>query len=432
MALNKKPYKGCRDFFPWDMRERNYLFDKMRSSAESFAYEPYDGPLLEEVELYKAKSGEELINDQIYSFTDRGNRNVAIRPEMTPTLARMVANIHKQESKPLRWYAIPNLMRYEKPQRGRVREHWQFNVDIFGGAPILAEIEILSLALHYMKSLGATKEMFKILINDRSIVDALFSNVLKLDEPTAYKLYKIIDNAKKITPEKLSLAINEHLSDSNSQKVLHTYLEIRSFEQLESFLEQHKLVDSCQEFYTFSKMIKELELKDYVDYDPTIVRGLDYYTGIVFEIFDNHPDNRRAIAGGGAYANLLSIFNESPLAGVGFGLGDVTMRDFLVSHNLLPDLKKASFDFMLFYTNADEEMSALKLASELRSKGLTCELNLGVIKFNKIFKLAENKNYSKIGVIENKKLQIKDIKSRDSIEIDLEETQSILDHLGKE
>ena len=144
MALNKKPYRGCRDFFPENMRVREFLFNQMKKSAEQFGYQPYDGPLLEEVELYKAKSGEELINDQIYSFTDRGERFVAIRPEMTPTLARMIANIHRQESKPIRWYSIPNLMRYEKPQRGRVREHWQYNVDIFGAPEAKGELEILS------------------------------------------------------------------------------------------------------------------------------------------------------------------------------------------------------------------------------------------------------------------------------------------------
>ncbi len=145
MALSKKPYRGCRDFFPKDMRVRDFIFDKMKVAAESFAFEPYDGPLLEEVDLYLAKSGEELINDQIYSFTDRGDRKVAIRPEMTPTVARMAAQVHREVAKPIRWYSIPNLLRYEKPQRGRLREHWQFNADVFGAPEHMAEIEILSL-----------------------------------------------------------------------------------------------------------------------------------------------------------------------------------------------------------------------------------------------------------------------------------------------
>lgn len=433
MALNKKPYKGCRDFFPAQMRERDYIFGKMRSAAESFAYEAYDGPMLEEVDLYKAKSGEELINDQIYSFTDRGDRSVAIRPEMTPTLARMVANIHKQEAKPLRWYAIPNLMRYEKPQRGRVREHWQFNVDIFGGAENLAEIEILSLAVFYLKSFGATKEMFQILVNDRVIVDSVFQDLLQLDEKTSYALYKVIDNAKKISPEKLESLINEHLKDAKQRDIFSKYLELNSFQTLSNFLEQHKLADKCQYFINFINLIKDQELSEFLTFDPTIVRGLDYYTGLVFEVFDTHPENKRAIAGGGSYANLLSIFNEAPLAGVGFGLGDVTMRDFLSVHNLLPDLSKPNFDFILFYTDDSDSLLALKLASELRERGLKVELNLGKIKFNKIFKIAENKNYQKLGIIEIKdekiQIQIKNTDTKESHFFELNQVDRINNYI---
>src|SRR5690606_12986661 len=192
MALSKKAYKGCRDFFPTQMRVRDYVFDKMRNAALSFGFEAYDGPLLEEVELYKAKSGEELINEQIYAFIDRGEREVAIRPEMTPTLARMVANIHREFPKPLRWYAIPNLMRYEKPQRGRLREHWQFNCDIFGVPEGLGEVEILSTLCFFLESLGANESMFSIQINDRAVVDSLLFNVFKVDKDSAYNLYKII------------------------------------------------------------------------------------------------------------------------------------------------------------------------------------------------------------------------------------------------
>src|SRR5690606_16620595 len=167
MALNKLPYRGTRDFFPAQMRLRNYIFQKMAEVSERFAYEPYDGPLVEEVELYLAKSGEELINEQIYSFVDRGERKVAIRPEMTPTVARMVAQIHREQSKPLRWYAIPNLMRYEKPQKGRLREHWQFNCDVFGAPEGLGEIEILQVATGLLRGFGATEEHFEVLLNDR-------------------------------------------------------------------------------------------------------------------------------------------------------------------------------------------------------------------------------------------------------------------------
>lgn len=415
MALNKKPYRGCRDFFPESMRIREYLFSNMKYSAELFGYEPYDGPLLEEVELYKAKSGEELINDQIYSFTDRGERFVAIRPEMTPTLARMVANIHKQESKPIRWYSIPNLMRYEKPQRGRVREHWQFNVDIFGAPQSQGEIEILSLIKKFLCSFGADQSMFSIRVNDRVIVDHLMNNLLKLDEESSYKLYKIIDRASKVTSEKLDEMIDSVISSQDSKKLLKTYLSLQSFDELESFINSHEI--PAKPFLDIIKKAQELELSEYLQYDPAIVRGLDYYTGLVFEIFDKHPDNNRAIAGGGAYANLLKIFNEDPLPGIGFGLGDVTLKDFLESHGLLGDFSKKQTDLFVVTTEESLELDAIKLSNNLREMGLKIETHLEKIKFNKIFKVAEQKGFSKVAIVENKddqiQVQVKDLESRD-------------------
>ena len=433
MALSKRPYKGCRDFFPIEMRMRDFLFDHMRSTAHRYAYEAYDGPLLEEVNLYKAKSGEELINEQIYSFTDRGEREVAIRPEMTPTVARMVANIHKEFPKPLRWYSIPNLLRYERPQRGRVREHWQFNVDIFGAPSNLGEIEILNLIVDFLTSFGATSEMFSIQLNDRGIVDQVFNQLLKLDKESSYKLYKVIDKSKKVTSEKLEFMIAEILTEKKDREIFSTYLALNDFSQLEKFLEKYKLKESCADIIQFSTLITQLSFSDFIKYDPTIVRGLDYYTGIVFEVFDIHPDNNRAIAGGGAYANLLQIFNESPLAGVGFGLGDVTLRDFLETHKLLKDFTKAENDLLLVYTNANEEIETFKIAQQLRQTSLKIETNLGAIKFNKIFKLAESKGYSYIGIVESKDdttiVQIKNLTDNSTNFYSLSEVEKIRDFI---
>ncbi len=402
MALSKKPYKGCRDFLPQDMRVREFLFQHMKKAAESFAFEPYDGPLLEEVDLYLAKSGEELINEQIYSFTDRGDRKVAIRPEMTPTVARMVAGVHKEVSKPIRWYSIPNLMRYEKPQRGRVREHWQFNVDIFGAPTNLGEIEILSLIIKFLKSFGADSTMFSILVNDRNVVDAVFANLLKLEETSTYKLYKIIDKAKKVTSEKLDTMISEVIKDETILDCFKEYLSLQSFSDLKDYLAKYDLAEECSDFFKLTEMLSTLKMEEFIQYDPTIVRGLDYYTGMVFEIFDKHPENNRAIAGGGAYANLLKIFNESPLPGIGFGLGDVTLKDFLETHGLLPDLSKPNHDLFIVYTDDKLELEAFKLSQELIELGCKIEFNPGKIKFNKIVKQAESKGHKFVAIIEEK------------------------------
>lgn len=339
MALNKQPYRGTRDFFPKDKRVRDYLFSVMTKTAESFGYESYDGPLLEEVELYKAKSGEELINEQIYSFTDRGERFVAIRPEMTPTLARMVAQIHRESTKPLRWFSIPNLMRYEKPQRGRVREHWQLNCDVFGIPGRLGEVEILQIAVELLQAYGATSTHFEILLNDRAIVDSVFKTMMKASDSETYRLYKILDKSKKVTSEALKKMVGELSLSSDSENIFYSYLQLANFNDVLAFLTKNNQAEIAALFKDFIDLTNKAGLAEFLKYDPTIVRGLDYYTGIVFEIYDKHPDNRRALCGGGAYANLLQIFNEDPIPGIGFGLGDVTLRDFLEVHNLLPNFE---------------------------------------------------------------------------------------------
>lgn len=431
MALNKQPYRGTRDFFPKDKRVRDYLFAAMTKTAESFGYESYDGPLLEEVELYKAKSGEELINEQIYSFTDRGERFVAIRPEMTPTLARMVAQVHRESSKPLRWFSIPNLMRYEKPQRGRVREHWQLNCDVFGSPGRLGEIEILQVAVELFQSYGATSEHFEILLNDRAIVDAVFKVMMKTSDEQTYRLYKIVDKAKKVNLDAVKKMVGEVGLTSEAENIFYSYLQLKSFEEAVSFLENHSQSLLAEPFKEFISLATKAGLLNYLKYDPTIVRGLDYYTGIVFEIFDKHPDNRRALCGGGAYANLLQIFNEDPLPGVGFGLGDVTLRDFLEVHNLLPNLELPVNDVFLTFQEDEGLDATLKLAAALRKNNLKVVTALEALKFKKVFPAAEKKGVRFVTLLGSDELaknqiQLKNLVSKEQHTLQLDDLESIL------
>lgn len=420
MALNKQPYRGTRDFFPKDKRVRDFLFSIMTKTAESFGYESYDGPLLEEVELYKAKSGEELINEQIYSFIDRGERNVAIRPEMTPTLARMIAQVHRESSKPLRWFSIPNLMRYEKPQRGRVREHWQLNCDIFGAPGRMGEVEILQIAIELFENYGANSSHFEILINDRAIVDCVFKKLMGTTEDQTYKLYKIVDKAKKVTSDALVKMVSEIGLAKTSEEIFYEYLKLNSFSDVELFLQKYSQLDIKENFLIFVDQIKKSSMGIYLTYDPTIVRGLDYYTGIVFEIYDKHPDNRRALCGGGAYANLLQIFNEDQLSGVGFGLGDVTLRDFLEVHGLIPNLENASNDVFITFQEEDGLEASLLLARQLRKENLKVVTNLEPIKFKKVFPAAEKKGVKFVTImgtdeLSKKQIQLKIYKLKSNI-----------------
>ena len=431
MALNKQPYRGTRDFFPKDKRVRDYLFKIMTKTALSFGYESYDGPLLEEVELYKAKSGEELINQQIYSFTDRGERFVAIRPEMTPTLARMVAQIHRESSKPLRWFSIPNLMRYENPQRGRVREHWQLNCDIFGCPGRLGEVEILQVAVELFQSYGANNDHFEILLNDRAIVDAVFKIIMKATDEQTHRLYKIVDKAKKISPEALQKMVGEVSLEPEAQNIFYSYLQLATFTDALLFLEKYKQNEIASEFKSFIELTNKASITEYLKYDPTIVRGLDYYTGIVFEIYDKHPDNRRALCGGGAYANLLQIFNEDPLPGVGFGLGDVTLKDFLEVHNLLPNFDFPVNDIFLTFQEEGGLESTLKLAQVLRKNNLNVVTSLEALKFKKVFPTAEKKGVKFVTLMGSDELaknqiQLKNLASKEQHTLDLNNVDEIL------
>lgn len=415
MALSKTPYRGTRDFFPQDMRLRNYIFSKMSEVSEVYSYEPYDGPLLEEVSLYLAKSGEELINEQIYSFMDRGERHVAIRPEMTPTVARMVAQIHREVPKPLRWYAIPNLMRYEKPQKGRLREFWQYNADIFG-AGIHGEVEIIQLCISILKSFGANSTHFDVHLNDRRIVDLIFKEFIKLDAEATHKLYKLVDRKNKMDADKFSAEVRVITQDETKASIFEEYANLTTVEALKVFV--GKYTEANHDFFQFYENLKQLGFAEYLVYDPSVVRGLDYYTGVVFEIFDKHPDNRRAIAGGGAYANLLQIFNEQPLEGVGVGLGEVPLTEFLKAHNLLPDVTRAQIDYLVSYIDQEGESLAMKVAADLRAHNKKTELLFGAQKPKKVFTSAEKKETSFVIFIgldeaQNNQVKVKNLKTRE-------------------
>lgn len=437
MALNKSPYRGTRDFFPKEMRLRNFIFQKMAEVSEQFAYEPYDGPLLEEVDLYRAKSGDELINEQIYSFTDRGDREVAIRPEMTPTLARMVAQIHREVVKPIRMYSVPNLMRYEKPQRGRLREFYQYNADIFGAGQF-GEVEIIQMAVSLIKSFGADSSHFEVLVNDRRFVDLVFEGLIGLEAAPTKKLYKLVDAKNKMAPEKFAAEVRALTNDENKAKIFEEFVNLKTIPDIQKFVTEYFTDNSLSDLFmnrlagvetigdhviekhvapliSLFEKFKAQGLSEYVKFEPSIVRGLDYYTGVVFEIFDKHPENRRAIAGGGAYANLLQIFNEPALEGVGIGLGEVPLTDFLTTHRLLPDFSKADVDFLVAYLVPEGEQSAIELANQLRSQNNKVELYFGEAKPKKIFGYSEKKNFKKICFIGEEEVKNGDVKVKDLV-----------------
>ncbi|HYF10502.1 MAG TPA: histidine--tRNA ligase [Candidatus Paceibacterota bacterium] len=363
--LSTEPYKGTRDFYPEDMFVLNHILGAMRTVSERFGYLEYGASPLESTELYKAKSGEEIVNEQTYTFTDRGGREVTLRPEMTPTVARMVAGKRRELAFPLRWYSIPNLFRYEQPQRGRLREHYQLNVDIFGVEGSEAEIEVISVAAGIMQTLGARDEDFTILLNHRGLMNAMMAE-LGLSEEQGRKLSKLIDRKNKMEASAWSAVAKEIAGEAaaTAEKAL-------ASEDLGTFLEHLPALAAHPAVTELEEVLRGLAVSGVrnVRFDPSLMRGFDYYTGVVFELFDTAPENRRALFGGGRYDDLLSIFGADKLPAVGFGMGDVALRDFLEVHGLLPDYRPATRLYICRADGAPSE-AIMALAAELRREGV--------------------------------------------------------------
>ncbi|HEC32873.1 MAG TPA: histidine--tRNA ligase, partial [Candidatus Kaiserbacteria bacterium] len=311
--LNTKPYKGVRDFYPQDMYVERYIFDTMSRVVESFGYTEYSASILESTELYKNKTSNEIVNEQTYTFTDRGEREVTLRPEMTPTLARMIADRRNDLTFPLRWYSIPNVFRYERPQRGRLREHWQLNADLFGVSGIEAEVEMISLASELMKTFGAKEDDFEIRISDRKILTSIFEE-LSINEELQTQTIRLLDKRAKIDDFDLRL---EAILSKDAKKFTERLESASSNVNLEKIISKLKNLKVTNTFV-----------------DTSIIRGFDYYTGVVFEVFDTSQCNNRSMFGGGRYDNLLKLFGLEPIPAVGFGMGDVTIYDFLETHDL--------------------------------------------------------------------------------------------------
>lgn len=366
--LTTQPYKGTRDFYPEDMRIQRYIFNIWKTVAERFGYEEVHAPLLELTDLYRAKTGEEIINEQAYNFTDRGGREVTIRPEMTPSMARMVAARNQELAYPLRWYSIANFWRYERPQHGRLREHWQLNVDMFGTESVQAEAEIIRVSESILRAFGADESMFTIRINSRQLMSLLLGEHLKLDVEEAHRVSKILDRKDKMSEDAFAAQLKSAAGDNADN--LMNLLSISSIDELPTTVIESGVVEELRQLFT---ELESFGIKN-LEFDLTLMRGFDYYTGIVFELFDKDPANKRAIFGGGRYDELTSIFKVPNVPAVGLGMGDVTIRDFLETHQLLPTLGSSARVYMVVI--GDYLAQAQALARELRQEGINVAVDI--------------------------------------------------------
>ncbi len=407
--LNTKPYKGVRDFYPQDMYVERYIFDTMSRVVESFGYTEYSASILESTELYKNKTSNEIVNEQTYTFTDRGEREVTLRPEMTPTLARMIADRRNDLTFPLRWYSIPNVFRYERPQRGRLREHWQLNADLFGVSGIEAEVEMISLTSEIVKAFGAKEDDFEIRISDRKILTSIFEE-LSIKGELQTKTIHLLDKRAKIDD-----------FDSRLETILG--------KDAKMFTERLESASSSVNLEKIISQLKNLGITN-VFVDTSIIRGFDYYTGVVFEVFDTSQDNNRSMFGGGRYDNLLELFGLEPIPAVGFGMGDVTIYDFLETHDLLPQYAARTELYLCTLTPEAKEY-AQNLAKILRKQDVNVEVALSDKKVGNQIKIADKKKIPFVicigeDEIKNESFTIKHLDSGEQTSLDKD---SIADYI---
>ncbi len=381
-TLSTQPYKGTRDYYPEDKYVQNYIFNAWRQVVERFGYQEYGAPILEPIEIYAAKSGQELVNDQTYVFTDRGERTVAVRPEMTPTISRMVAARRQELVYPARLYSIANFMRYERPQRGREREFWQLNVDVFGVDSIDADVEVVAIADAILKELGGKDGDYTIRINNRQFINEMMVNYLELDETQAQMMTKLFDRRNKISDQDFNEQAGEIFGNQDDERFtkIAQLLSASTIEQLPVELTNAESLQSLTQLFA---KLTQLGVTAAV-FDATLMRGLDYYTGTVFEVFDTHPDNNRSLFGGGRYDGLVGLFGAEPISAVGLAPGSTMIENFLAVRGLIPQYKTTTKAYVIVIDDAQD--TALQVATELRSKGINVEVDISGKKFDKQLK----------------------------------------------
>lgn len=401
---------GFRDFYPDKFAERAYILSVWRDVLRRYAFLEYDGPPLEPLDLYRKKSGDELVG-QLFSFTDKGDREVAMRPEMTPTFARMVAARANALRKPVRWFSIPQLFRYEKQQKGRLREHFQLNADIVGEAGVAADAELVAIALDAMRSFGLTHIDVEARVSDRRLLDALLINA-GVSEQTRPAVYAVIDKRGRepasVSREKLEMATgSSHIADAVEA--------IFECNDVASLVKRYDSVESATEHIERMRQylvyVSALGFGQWVRLDLSIVRGLAYYTGIVFELFDRAGE-LRAICGGGRYDTLLATFGGVDLPALGFGMGDVVLGDLLRSKNLLP----AAVPVIDFWVAADDDAlleDVMIIASELRRRNRSVEYALRPQQLGKQLKAAAGVGAKSVVLVLQKQFATREVTIKD-------------------
>lgn len=375
--------RGTRDFYPDDMRLRNWLFERFHSAARSHGFEEYDAPVLESEELYTRKAGEEIVG-QLYNFEDKGGRRVALRPEMTPSLARMVMARAGGLALPIKWYSIPQCWRYERTQRGRGREHYQWNVDIWGMNGVEADAELLSVLVQFFHSVGLKSEDLVIRISSRKVLEEVLGS-LDIEGEIFAQTCVIVDKMDKLPEDVIQAQLSDLGLSSDSISTILSVLGITDLDSLSSALNSDS--EALIELQSLFSLCESYGISDWVSFDASVVRGLAYYTGPVFEAHDR-AGNLRAICGGGRYDKLIGTLGGNDLPATGFGFGDMVVMELLADKGLLPELSNG-VDDVVFGMGTELRGAAMQVAAKLRSVGRTVDLVLEDKKMKWVFKHAE-------------------------------------------
>lgn len=368
--------KGAREFYPEQMALRNFIYEKVRRASRAFGYQEWDAPFIEPIELYAAKSGEELVKKQSFTFNDRDGEFVTLRPELTPSLARMIAAKQGELTFPLRWWSFGPFWRYESPQKGRSREFFQWNIDMLGTDSPEADAELIAVGAEFLRSAGLKPDRAVIYVNNRRLMDAEF-DALGIPPEKRLDVSNLVDRRTKMDPAKW---------DENA---LALGLDKKQLGGLKDILGNFDLWKKSDELTRLFSALEALGAREYVKFDPNIMRGLLYYTGTVFEAFDTTGSVRRAIFGGGRYDNLLADVGGQPLSGVGFAMGDVVIGIILQEAGLAPEFEPSPAQALVTVFDEKLWMQSYALAAELRRAGINAMVYPEPAKLPKQFKFAD-------------------------------------------
>lgn len=402
--ITTQPYKGTSDWLPKQYQVQKYIFDTWRLVCTKFGYQEYLTPLIEYADLYRAKSG--AVKDELFTLQDRAGRDLALRPEMTPSVTRMVASIYKQEPKPIRLFSIAPFYRNEAPQKGRTREFWQLNADIYGDESINSDLEILSLAIEIMLQFKAPKDSFKLYYSSRLLIDDFFANELKLPADSTQEIARIMDKFDKTDKKEVAAMLAKAGLDKSQIAKTTDFLEGKI---------EGPTFGGMQDITFLQKSLENLGYADYAQFKPSIVRGFEYYDGLIFEVFDLDPSNNRSLFGGGRYNGLADIFGMESFPATGFAPGNITTQLFLENWQLLPDFKDSA-TYYLPTLEGVNYTSVLNLANKLRSTGLTVVTDFEPVGISQGLRTANKLQYAYMLIfgqdeIANNTLTVKDLSS---------------------